>query len=80
MCIRDRLYMVKPGFGEKIRQFVANGGTVIGTYLLGYVNDSTPVSYTHLDVYKRQRTPRLWSMTLSPVSPLLLPSNLCSYL
>ena len=35
------LYMVKPGFGEKIRQFVANGGTVIGTYLLGYVNDST---------------------------------------
>ena len=35
------LYMVKPGFGEKIRQFVENGGTVIGTYLLGYVNDST---------------------------------------
>ena len=26
------------------------------------------------------RTPRLWSMTLLPVSPLLSPSNLCFYL
>ena len=41
VVVLPMLYMVKPGFGEKIRQFVANGGTVIGTYLLGYVNDST---------------------------------------
>ena len=41
IVVLPMLYMVKPGFGEKIRQFVANGGTVIGTYLLGYVNDST---------------------------------------
>ena len=33
--------MVKPGFGDKIRQYVENGGVVIGTYLLGYVNDAT---------------------------------------
>ncbi len=33
VVVLPMLYMVKPGFGEKIRQFVANGGTVIGTYL-----------------------------------------------
>ena len=41
VVVLPMLYMVKPGFGEKIRSYVKNGGTVIGTYLLGYVNDST---------------------------------------
>ena len=41
LVVLPMLYMVKPGFGEKILQYVENGGVVIGTYLLGYVNDAT---------------------------------------
>ena len=33
--------MTKPGFAQKIREYVENGGTVVATYLLGYVDEST---------------------------------------
>ncbi len=34
------LYMVKPGVGEKIEQFVKNGGTFITTHYSGYVDEN----------------------------------------
>ena len=33
------LYMVKPGYDEKIRQFVKNGGKFLTTFFSGYVDD-----------------------------------------
>lgn len=33
------LYMVKPGFDEKIRQFVREGGSFVTTFFSGYVDD-----------------------------------------
>lgn len=33
------LYMVKPGFDEKIRQFVKKGGSFVTTFFSGYVDD-----------------------------------------
>ena len=32
-------YIMRPGFGEKLQAFVTNGGTLITTYVTGYVND-----------------------------------------
>lgn len=32
-------YIMRPGFGEKLKAFVENGGTLITTYVTGYVND-----------------------------------------
>lgn len=33
------LYMVKPGFDEKLRQFVREGGSFVTTFFSGYVDD-----------------------------------------
>lgn len=40
LVVLPMLYLLKPGFAEKIRAFVQNGGTVVATYLLGYVDES----------------------------------------
>ena len=60
MCIRDRLYIV-----PAVDQTSPNKGNIYATSLdaSGFAiygrnrleSDPTPVSYTHLDVYKRQR-------------------------
>lgn len=34
------LYMLKPGVADRLASFVENGGTLITTYLTGYVNES----------------------------------------
>jgi beta-galactosidase len=34
------LYMLRPGFAEKIAAFVKSGGTFIATYVTGYVNET----------------------------------------
>ena len=38
------LYMVKPGVDEKLKQFVAGGGTLVVTYFSGYVNETDNVT------------------------------------
>lgn len=38
------LYMVKPGMDEKLRRFVAAGGTLVTTYFSGYVDESDLVT------------------------------------
>lgn len=38
--IAPMLYMIKPGVGEKLAKFVENGGTLITTYMSGYVNET----------------------------------------
>ena len=48
LVIAPMLYMFKHGIQEKLRSFTADGGTLVMTFWSG------PVSYTHLDVYKRQ--------------------------
>ena len=50
MCIRDSIYTI----GTREAQYAvstAAGGSVVGT---GSMTFPVPVSYTHLDVYKRQ--------------------------
>ena len=59
MCIRDRiLYPLKDGFkvrdAGKYRGYETNCTDSCVIYLLH--SSDTPVSYTHLDVYKRQAT------------------------
>ncbi len=44
VIIAPVLYMVKPGVDEKLRQFVANGGTLITTFFSGYVDESDLVT------------------------------------
>ncbi len=38
------LYMIKPGVDEKIRSFVARGGTFLTTFFSGYVNENDLVT------------------------------------
>ena len=38
------MYMVKPGVDEKIRRFVADGGTFLTTFLAGYVGETDLVT------------------------------------
>ena len=60
MCIRDRRNTLQ--FGVDIKNFLnllnSDWGiykTVNNTSLLSYKGGAYPVSYTHLDVYKRQK-------------------------
>ncbi len=40
LIVAPMLYMVKPGFVERIETFVANGGTFVSTYLSGLVDEN----------------------------------------
>ncbi len=40
LLVAPMLFMLKPGVAERMRQFVANGGTLVMTYLSGYVDES----------------------------------------
>jgi beta-galactosidase len=40
ILIAPMLYMVKPGFAEKVESFVQNGGTFVATYLSGIVDET----------------------------------------
>ena len=40
VLVAPMLYMVKPGFAEKVEAFVASGGTFITTYLSGLVDET----------------------------------------
>lgn len=40
LIVAPVLYMVKPGLGEKINQYVANGGNFLTTFMSGMVNSS----------------------------------------
>ncbi len=40
VLVAPMLYMLKPGVGEKINQFVKNGGTLIATYMTGYADEN----------------------------------------
>ena len=76
MCIRDR-YTIDPSVAprydtngnllndtHRITSMTYNGKDISDTQTLVLVTDKiTPVSYTHLDVYKRQET-----MSISRVS------------
>lgn len=39
LVVAPLLYMVKPGFDKKIRQFVREGGSFVTTFFSGYVDD-----------------------------------------
>jgi len=40
LIVAPMLYMIKPGVGEKIEQFVKNGGTFVTTHYTGYVDEN----------------------------------------
>jgi beta-galactosidase len=40
ILVAPMLYMLKPGFAEKVEAFVAGGGTFVATYLSGLVDDT----------------------------------------
>lgn len=44
IVIAPVLYMIKPGFAEKVESFVRNGGTFITTYFSGIVNENDLVT------------------------------------
>ena len=57
MCIRDR-GETSQGFGHNLSQFVARYGALLLNAFVRQEHERhtvKPVSYTHLDVYKRQR-------------------------
>lgn len=40
LLVAPMLFMLKPGVAERLKQFVANGGTLVCTYLTGCVNET----------------------------------------
>lgn len=40
LVIAPMLYLLRGGIEEKLRTFVENGGTLVGTYLTGFVNEN----------------------------------------
>lgn len=40
LLVAPILYMLKPGVAERLRQFVEQGGTLVGTYMTGMVNEN----------------------------------------
>ena len=40
IVVAPMLYLIKPGFGEKVEKFVENGGTFVTTYWSGIVNEN----------------------------------------
>jgi len=40
LLVAPMLFMLKPGVAERLKRFVANGGTLVCTYLTGCVNES----------------------------------------
>ena len=40
LIVAPMLYMIKPGVGEKIEEFVKNGGTFVTTHYTGYVDEN----------------------------------------
>ncbi len=40
LVIAPMLYLLRAGFEEKLKRFVENGGTLIGTYMTGMVNEN----------------------------------------
>lgn len=40
LLVAPMLYMIKPGFAEKVEAFVANGGTFVATFLSGLVDET----------------------------------------
>lgn len=41
LLVLPMLFLTKPGFEEKLEKFIQDGGHVVGTFLLGYVDEST---------------------------------------
>ncbi|MFD0713281.1 beta-galactosidase [Paenibacillus sp. GCM10027626] len=44
IVIAPVMYMIKPGFAQKVEQFVANGGTFVTTFFSGIVNENDLVT------------------------------------
>lgn len=44
IVIAPVMYMVKPGFAQRVEQFVSNGGTFVTTFFSGIVNESDLVT------------------------------------
>ncbi len=40
LIVAPMLYMVKPGVGERVEEFVKNGGVFVATYLTGFVDEN----------------------------------------
>ena len=40
LVVTPMLYMLRPGFAEALENFVKKGGTLVTTYITGYVNES----------------------------------------
>lgn len=40
IVVAPMLYMLRAGFEQKLRDFVENGGTLIGTFMTGFVNEN----------------------------------------
>ena len=60
-----RLLLPLPGTKEEILERTSNGLAIFKHYLPG--NWRIAVSYTHLDVYKRQSVGNVWKITLERV-------------
>ena len=55
MCIRDSLYIYDDlGVSQRWANKFSEAGIETVADLLGHTEEDLPVSYTHLDVYKRQ--------------------------
>jgi beta-galactosidase len=46
LVVAPMLYMLRPGFAEALDAFVKNGGTLVTTYITGYVNE-TDLCFRH---------------------------------
>ena len=80
MCIRDSHGTVPGGFPNQIGARhgvgrISDAGINIVRLFLRFQNDLVPVSYTHLDVYKRQARPHRGRAAQIPGTAAPAPGN-----
>ena len=67
MCIRDSVNGEQTTYKTSVKYPVLAGGISVRKTASGSVGTMAPVSYTHLDVYKRQENEQFTMTLLFPV-------------
>ena len=69
VVIAPMLYCLRPGMARKLKEFTANGGLLISTYLSGYVNESNLVFQGGLPGDGLREVFGIWQEELDGLTP-----------
>ena len=69
LVIAPMLYMVKEGVGDRLKRFVANGGTLVFTYCTGWVNENDLCYLGGFPGNGLMEVAGVWAEELDPLYP-----------